>query len=50
MENQDQKLISDRHILEISVKIEREGEAFYKDLAKHIDDAAIKSFLSQMSN
>ena len=49
MDNQDQKLVTDQHILEISLKIEREGEAFYKELAGHIADPTIKSFLAQMS-
>jgi len=49
MANQDQKLITDQHILEISLKIEREGQAFYKELAKHVEDATTKSFLQQMA-
>lgn len=49
MENQDQQLITDQQILEVSLKIEREGQAFYKELAEHIEDPTIKSFLSQMS-
>lgn len=49
MANQDQKLITDQHIREISLKIEREGEAFYMELAKHIQDPATQTFLQQMS-
>lgn len=41
--------IKNRELLEISTKIEREGMAFYIELAKHVTDPEIKDFLNIMA-
>ena len=42
--------VTDHDILEISLKIEREGHDFYQKLAEMIPVPEIKDFLSQMAN
>lgn len=42
--------ITDREILDISLKIEREGQTFYQKLAELIPVPEIKEFLSVMAN
>jgi rubrerythrin len=49
MGNQSQKTISDKDILEIALKIERDGKAFYKGLSNHIANSEAKTFLEAMS-
>ncbi len=49
MEKQAQDLISDNDILNISLKIEREGYNFYKNLSERVPIPEIKDFLSQMA-
>lgn len=49
MKNQDQQLITDQQILEVSMKIEREGQAFFMELAKHVEDPDAQNFFSQMA-
>lgn len=41
--------VGNRELLEISTKIEQEGQAFYKQLATHISDLMVKNFLLQMA-
>jgi rubrerythrin len=41
--------ITDADILKITIRIEREGANFYKDLAMHVTDANTKEFLLCMS-
>lgn len=48
MAGQDQRQITDDQILELSLKMEREGQHFYGALSKHIDDPQIKAFMLQM--
>lgn len=48
MNENSQKLITDREILELSLKMEREGQVFYKELSRHIQDPTIKTFILQM--
>jgi rubrerythrin len=48
MEERGQKLITDKEILELSLKMEREGQAFYKRLSRHIQDLSVKNFAQQM--
>ena len=48
MEERDQKLITDQEILELAVKIEREGQAFYERLSRHFKNSTVKNFLQQM--
>lgn len=48
MEGNEQKLITDREILELSLKMEREGQAFYEGLSQHLQDPALKAFVQQM--
>ena len=49
MGNQSQETITDKDILEIALKIERDGKAFYKVLCNHVANAEAKSFLEAMS-
>jgi len=46
---EEERLISDQDILEISLRIEREGKAFYKNLAKLIENKVSKDFLTAMA-
>ena len=48
MEGRDQKLITDQEILDLALKIEREGQAFYERLGRHIKDPTVKNFVQQM--
>ncbi len=48
MEESHEKLITDSEILELSLKMEREGQAFYSSLSQHFEDPKIKAFLEQM--
>ncbi len=48
MSASDQKLITDKEILELSLKMEREGQIFYNALSQQMEDPAIKSFLQAM--
>ena len=48
MEERDQKLITDKEILELALKMEREGQAFYERLSQHIKDSTVKNFVRQM--
>jgi len=48
MDGNDQKLITDREILELSLKMEREGQIFYAGLSRHIEDPTAKAFILQM--
>jgi rubrerythrin len=41
--------IKNEELLEIIVKIEQEGQAFYKKLANHISDPMVKDYLLLMS-
>ena len=41
--------ITHKELLEMSTKIEREGEVFYSELAKHVDDSEVRGFLLTMS-
>ena len=49
MENQSQKSITDKEILEIALKIERDGKAFYKGLCERVTNPEAKIFLNAMS-
>jgi len=48
MEENHEKLITANEILELSLKMEREGQAFYNGLSQHIQDPSIKTFLEKM--
>ncbi len=48
MSASDQKIITDKEILELSIKMEREGQFFYNSLSQQVEDPAIKSFLQAM--
>jgi rubrerythrin len=48
MEESHEKLITSNEILELSLKMEREGQAFYKGLSQYIQDPLIKTFLQKM--
>ena len=48
MEESHEKLITDSEILELSLKMEREGQAFYKGLSQHLQDPTLKAFVQQM--
>ncbi len=48
MEESQQKLITNNEILELSLKVEREGQAFYKGLSRHLSDPPLKAFVQQM--
>lgn len=41
--------ISNRELMELSIKIEQEGQAFYKKLAPHISDPVVREFLLLMA-
>ncbi len=41
--------VSNKELLDISVNIEREAQAFYKELANHISDPFAKSYLLLMA-
>jgi len=48
MEKSHEKLITDNEVLELSLKMEREGQAFYEGLGQHLHDPEINAFLKQM--
>jgi len=48
MEDQIQKSISDRDILELSLRIEREGQVFYKKLSEMVSNPIVKEFVEEM--
>ncbi len=48
MEENHEKLITTKEILELSLKMEREGQAFYSSLSQHIEDPMVKTFLQKM--
>jgi rubrerythrin len=48
MEESHQKLITDNEILELSMKMEREGQTFYDRLSQHTQDSTVKNFAQQM--
>lgn len=48
MEENHEKLITANEILELSLKMEREGQAFYRGLSQHIRDPLIKTFIERM--
>ena len=48
MEESHEKLITDDEILELSLRLEREGQAFYHGLSKHLEDPSLKAFVQQM--
>ena len=48
MEENHEKSITAKEILELSLKMEREGQAFYSSLSQHIEDPMVKTFLQKM--
>jgi len=42
-------VISNKELLEISTKIERDGKLFYVELSKHVEDPTVKEFLQVMA-
>lgn len=48
MNENSEQLITDREILELSLKMEREGQAFYSGLVQYIEDPITKKFVQQM--
>jgi len=48
MEESHEKLITDDEILDLSLRMEREGQAFYKALSQHLHDPVLKAFVQQM--
>ncbi|NIS38365.1 hypothetical protein GWN26_07725 [Candidatus Saccharibacteria bacterium] len=48
MNESEQRLITDKEILELSLKMEREGQKFYKGLIQYMEDPTTKSFIEQM--
>jgi rubrerythrin len=48
MEESHEKLISDTEIMELSLKMEREGQAFYQGLGEKLHDPSVNAFLKQM--
>ena len=41
-------VITNSELLELSIKIEREGQRFYSQLIEHVDDLKVKEFLKLM--
>ena len=41
-------LVKNSELLELSIKVEREGQRFYAELAEHVDDPKVKEFLKLM--
>lgn len=41
-------VVTNSELLELSVKIEREGQRFYNELIAHVDDPKVKEFLRLM--
>jgi rubrerythrin len=48
MEERDQKLITAKEILELSLRMEREGQAFYNGLSQYVQDPMVKTFVQKM--
>jgi len=48
MEDQVQKSISDRDILELSLRIEQQGQDFYERLAQVVPNPVVREFVEQM--
>jgi len=48
MEENREKLITANEIFELSLKMEREGQAFYDALSQYTQDPIIKNFLQKM--
>lgn len=48
MEDQIQKSISDHDVLQLSLRIERQGQAFYERLAEVVPDRVVREFVEQM--
>ena len=48
MNARDQKLITANEVLELSLQMEREGQAFYKALSRYIEEPLIKTFIQRM--
>jgi rubrerythrin len=48
MEESHEKLITANEILELSLKMEREGQSFYSELSKHTQDPIVEIFLQKM--
>jgi rubrerythrin len=48
MEESHEKLITDDEILDLSLRMEREGQAFYSGLSRHLRDPVLKAFVQQM--
>jgi len=48
MSSSQQKLVTDKEILELALKMEREGQLFYDSLSQHMEDPTIKTFLQAM--
>ena len=42
-------VLTNSELLELSVRIEREGKRFYSQLAEHVDDPKIQEFLNLMA-
>lgn len=41
-------VVTNSELLELSIKIEREGQRFYDELIEHVDDLKVKEFLKLM--
>jgi len=41
-------VVTNSELLELSIKVEREGQRFYAELASHIDDPKVREFLNLM--
>lgn len=41
-------VVTNSELLELSIKIEREGQRFYSQLAEHVDDPKVQEFLKLM--
>jgi rubrerythrin len=41
-------VVTNSELLELSIKVEREGQRFYRELAKHVDDPKVQEFLNLM--
>jgi rubrerythrin len=48
MDESHEKLITDNEILELSIKMERDGQVFYEGLSQHLHDPELKAFVQQM--
>lgn len=48
MEESYEKFITTNEILELSLKMEREGQAFYEEMSQHTQDPTVKIFLQKM--